>query len=75
MLVVPRTPKGTPADIVEKINRDLRAALARPDIVERLEKQGNYTRPMSPDQLAQFVRSERATWVPIVKDIGLAAAH
>jgi tripartite-type tricarboxylate transporter receptor subunit TctC len=68
-------PKGTPADLVEKINRDLRAALAQPDMVKKIEQQGNYTRPMSPNQLAQFVRSERATWVPIVKDIGLAAAH
>ena len=68
-------PKGTPADIVEKINRDLRAALGRPDITRKIEQQGNYTRPMSPHQLAEFVRDERATWVPIVKDIGLAAAH
>ena len=68
-------PKGTPADIVEAINRDLHAALARPDIVKKIEQQGNYTRPMSPRQLADFVRSERATWVPIVKDIGLAAPH
>ena len=68
-------PKGTPADIVEAINRDLHAALARPDIVKKIEQQGNYTRPMSPRHLADFVRSERATWVPIVKDIGLAAPH
>ena len=68
-------PKGTPPDIVEAINRDLHAALARPDIVKKIEQQGNYTRPMSPRQLADFVRSERATWVPIVKDIGLAAPH
>ena len=68
-------PKGTPADIVEAINRDLHAALARPDIVKKIEQQGNYTRPMSPRQLADFVRSERATWVPIVKDIGLAGPH
>lgn len=68
-------PKGTPTDVVEKINRDLRAALARPDIVTKIEQQGNYTRPMSPQQLAEFVRSERAVWVPIVKGIGLSAEH
>jgi len=68
-------PKGTPTEIVHKINADLRAALSRPDIISKIEQQGNYTRPMTPQQLSEFVRSERATWVPIVKDIGLAAAH
>jgi tripartite-type tricarboxylate transporter receptor subunit TctC len=68
-------PKGTPTEIVHKINADLRAALARPDIVKKIEQAGNYTRPMSPQQLVEFVQSERATWVPIVKDIGLAAVH
>ena len=68
-------PKGTPTEIVHKINADLRAALSRPDVVKKIEQQGNFTRPMTPPQLSEFVRSERATWVPIVKDIGLAAAH
>jgi len=35
------------ANVVEKINRDLRAALSRPDIVDKLVQQGNYTRPRS----------------------------
>jgi tripartite-type tricarboxylate transporter receptor subunit TctC len=68
-------PKGTPNDIVHKINADLRTALARPDMIKKIEQQGNYTRPMTPQQLAEFVHRERATWVPIVKDIGLATAH
>jgi tripartite-type tricarboxylate transporter receptor subunit TctC len=65
-------PKGTPTEIVHKINADLREVLARPDVIQRIEKQGNYTRAMTPPQLAEFVRNERATWVPIVKDIGQA---
>lgn len=65
-------PKGTPVEIVNKINADLREVLARPDVIRRIEKQGNYTRPMTPQQLTEFVRSERETWVPIVKEIGQA---
>lgn len=65
-------PKGTPVDIVQKINADLRAVLSSPEVVKKIEQLGNYTRPMDPQQLAEFVRSERKTWVPIVKEIGLA---
>ena len=65
-------PKGTPADIVQKINADLRAVLARPEIVRKIEELGNYTRPMTPKELAEFVREEREIWQPIVKQIGIA---
>jgi tripartite-type tricarboxylate transporter receptor subunit TctC len=65
-------PKGTPMEVVHKINADLRVVLARPDVIQRIEQQGNYTRPMTPQQLSEFVRNERATWVPIVKEIGKA---
>jgi len=61
-------PKGTPADIVQKINVDLHAVLTRPDVVKKIEDLGNYTRrPMSPQQLADFVRDERKTWGPIAR--------
>ena len=65
-------PQGTPAAIVEKINADLRAALTRPEVIKKLEELGNYTRPMSPRELADFVRSERELWRPIVAQIGIA---
>ena len=65
-------PKGTPPDIVQKINTDLRAVLARPEVVRKIEELGNYTRPMTPNELADFVREERETWQPIVKQIGIA---
>jgi tripartite-type tricarboxylate transporter receptor subunit TctC len=60
-------PKGTPAGIVHKINADLHAALTRPDVVKKIEDLGNYTRPMSPQQLTDFVRDERKTWGPIAR--------
>ena len=66
-------PKGTPPDVVKKINGDLRTTLARPDVIKKFEELGNYTRPMTPPQLADFVRTEREIWQPIVKQIGIAA--
>jgi tripartite-type tricarboxylate transporter receptor subunit TctC len=66
-------PHGTPSAVVQKINDDLRTALARPAVIRKFEEQGNYTRPMTPQQLADFVRNERELWGPIVKEIGIAA--
>jgi len=65
-------PHGTPAAIVQKINDDLRTALGRPALTRKFEELGNYTRPMTPQQLSDFVRSERKLWGPIVKQIGIA---
>ena len=57
---------------MHKINDDLRAVLARPELVRKIEELGNYTRPMTPQELADFVRDERDMWGPIVKQIGIA---
>lgn len=66
-------PQGTPTATVQKINGDLRAALARPGLIKKFEEMGSYTRPMTPQELSEFVRSERALWGPIVKQIGITA--
>ena len=66
-------PRGTPAAVVQKINDDLRTALARPVLIRKFEEIGSYTRPMTPSELSEFVRSERELWGPIVRQIGIAA--
>jgi tripartite-type tricarboxylate transporter receptor subunit TctC len=66
-------PQGTPAAIVRKINDDLREVLARPELIRKFEELGNYTRPMTPQDLADFIRREGELWRPIVKQIGIAA--
>jgi tripartite-type tricarboxylate transporter receptor subunit TctC len=66
-------PQGTPPAIVQKINADLRTALENPQVVRKLADLGNYTRPMTPQQLAEFVRDERKTWGPIVEQLGATA--
>jgi tripartite-type tricarboxylate transporter receptor subunit TctC len=66
-------PHGTPPAIVGKINADLRTALARPELVKKFQDLGNYTRPMTPQELADFVHNERDLWRPIVQQIGVSA--
>ena len=67
-------PPQTPPEIVNKINADLRTALTQPDLMTKFRDLGNYTRAMSPQELADFVRNERKEWAPIVRQVA-AAAH
>jgi tripartite-type tricarboxylate transporter receptor subunit TctC len=52
-------PHGTPPTIVQKINADLQKALARPELLMKFQELGNYTRSITPAELADFVHSER----------------
>lgn len=51
-------PAALPADIAAKINRDVNAALAAPDVRERLTKLGTVPGNMSIAQFSEFVRRE-----------------
>jgi tripartite-type tricarboxylate transporter receptor subunit TctC len=66
-------PHGTPSEIVRKINNDLRTALSRTEVIGKFQALGNYTRSMSPQELAEFVHTERDLWRPIVEQVGSAA--
>ncbi len=60
-------PKGTPKDIVAKINRDMERILAMPDVKEREARLGFRFIGGSPEKLAQFLRDEIAKWANVVK--------
>jgi tripartite-type tricarboxylate transporter receptor subunit TctC len=64
-------PAGMPADIVEKINKDVNRALASADVRERLAKLGNETMSMSTGEFSQFVRRELNDYARIIKAAGI----
>jgi tripartite-type tricarboxylate transporter receptor subunit TctC len=51
-------PASLPADIAAKINKDINAALAAPDVRERLTKLGTVPGSMSIPEFTNFVRKE-----------------
>jgi tripartite-type tricarboxylate transporter receptor subunit TctC len=67
--IVLMAPAGTPDRIIRKVNADLRAVVALPDIQERFQGLGTYTRDLTPAQTAEFVRSEEQMWWPIVRRV------
>lgn len=66
-------PAATPDAIVQKVSADLRAALADPQFVRKLESLGNYPRALSPVETAEYIRREQDLWRPIVRSIDLAS--
>jgi len=67
--IVMMAPAGVPAPIVEKLNKDLRSVLAQPDLQQRFQVLGTYTRDLSPAQTGDFIRSEETLWWPIVEKV------
>ena len=64
-------PAGTPANIVGKVNADVRRALADPGVKEKLVNLGNDTMDMSPRQFSDFVDAEIATYAKVIREAGI----
>ncbi|MGN6572951.1 MAG: Bug family tripartite tricarboxylate transporter substrate binding protein [Pseudolabrys sp.] len=64
-------PRGTPADIVAKVNAATNTAIASEPMSGTLAKLGATPRGGTPQQLAAFVTSETAKWRPIVGQLNL----
>jgi tripartite-type tricarboxylate transporter receptor subunit TctC len=60
-------PKGTPAEIVNKINADIRIAAQDPKVLSRLESMGGWPKLMSPGEFAAFTASEKERWGNIIR--------
>ncbi|MFL5101987.1 MAG: Bug family tripartite tricarboxylate transporter substrate binding protein [Xanthobacteraceae bacterium] len=63
-------PAGLPADIVERLNAEVRKALDAPDTRERLRPEGIEPGKLSAAEFSSFVASEVKRWAPIVKASG-----
>ena len=63
-------PARLPADIVEKLNAEVRKALEAPDARERLRPEGIEPGRLSAQEFSAFVASEVRRWAPVVKASG-----
>ena len=66
-------PAGTPAEIVDKIARDLRAVAQSADVKERFAALGAEPMPMTPTEFKQFVDTEIAESAKVIKAAGIKA--
>jgi tripartite-type tricarboxylate transporter receptor subunit TctC len=63
-------PPGTPRPIIDRLNKELRAALASDDVKKRLTNDGTEPTPSSPEEYAAFIDQDEAKWSKIVKASG-----
>ena len=63
-------PKGTPKDIVDKLNKAMNAAFDKPEVKEAYAKLGAVAEHNTPAQFSSFIRSEVSNWAPVVKASG-----
>ena len=63
--------KGTPAEIIDKLNQAINAALADPAMQARLIDLGGTVLPGSPADLARFIAEETEKWGKVVRFAGI----
>jgi tripartite-type tricarboxylate transporter receptor subunit TctC len=63
-------PRGTSADIVQKLNQEINASLADPGVVARIVDLGSTVLPGSPTEFGKFLAEETDKWAAVVKFSG-----
>jgi tripartite-type tricarboxylate transporter receptor subunit TctC len=60
-------PRGTPADVVQRLNREINGVLGQPDVVERLVGYGAEAAPTSSEQFANFLKAESGRYARLLQ--------
>ncbi|AUL14339.1 Bug family tripartite tricarboxylate transporter substrate binding protein [Bordetella bronchiseptica] len=55
-------PKGTPDEVVQRVNREVAAVLAEPDVMQRFESLGMQVLPNSVAEHQEFALAQRKVW-------------
>ena len=66
-------PKGTPADIIDTLNRETNAGLADPTIKARLDDMGGMALTGSPADFGKLIADETEKWGKVIRDAGIKA--
>jgi tripartite-type tricarboxylate transporter receptor subunit TctC len=64
-------PKATPAEIVDKLNKEVNAALADPKMKARLAELGATALPGSSAEFGKFIADETEKWAKVIKFAGI----
>jgi tripartite-type tricarboxylate transporter receptor subunit TctC len=64
-------PRGTPEAVIVRLNKEINAVLAQPEMRARLMEAGAEVTPLSVDQTAAFVKAESDKYARIIKETGV----
>jgi tripartite-type tricarboxylate transporter receptor subunit TctC len=60
-------PRNTPTEIVEKLNKEIDAAVADPKLKARFAELGGVPMPMPPPEYRKFLADDTKKWAKVVK--------
>ncbi|MDB5560154.1 MAG: tripartite tricarboxylate transporter substrate binding protein [Enterovirga sp.] len=63
-------PKGTPTDIVARLNAETIRAMAAPEITAKFAALSAVSRPLSPEAFRSFIKDETSKWGEVVRISG-----
>lgn len=63
-------PAGTPRPVIERLNKELRAALNSDDVKQRLTQDGAEPTPGTPEDYTAFIDKDETKWAVMVKASG-----
>ena len=64
-------PARTPREVISKLNRDVRAVLAEPEVRRQLESRGLEAFSGTPEELARHMSVEIERWGKVIRDAGV----
>jgi tripartite-type tricarboxylate transporter receptor subunit TctC len=64
-------PPATPRPIIDRVNQEIRAALALPDMRQKLAESGNIATPSSPEEMRRKIEGDIARWGRVIETAGI----
>lgn len=63
-------PRGTPAPVVDRLQREIATVMASDDMKQRMQADGAEAKSTTPAEFAELVKNDIAKWAPVVKNSG-----
>jgi len=64
-------PAGTPAPVIERLNREVVAVMSTDEMKERMKVDGAEAHPTTPSEFGAMIRQDLAKWTPVLKASGI----
>ena len=64
-------PAGLPPDIVARMNKEMVAVLAKPEVKEQMQRQGFIPKSSTPEELAAYMKDQLGVWKTALKAAGV----
>lgn len=64
-------PKGTPPEVLNRLNAAIKDAMASPKLKEHFEREGATPATSTPAELDAFIKTELAKWADVVKTVNI----